>query len=238
MRFAIVDDEPGVLKQIPVLIRRILPDQHIEADTFESSSDFLGKYTQKKYDALFLDIDMPDMNGFDLAEHLRKKNDLVPIVYITARDDLMFQAFRYKALGFVRKQFIENELPYALSTIISELYVEDDTIEVTEIRSQGGHVHQISVKEIMYLESEHHNVDIHLTDGKIITVRSAISYFSEHEKFQHFIAISNGILVNLSLIELTEDAVCFQNGEKLFITRRKIASVRAAYLNNMGKVLI
>jgi DNA-binding LytR/AlgR family response regulator len=236
--FAVVDDEPGVLKQIPVLIRRILSDQHIETDIFENSSDFLGIYSHKKYDALFLDIDMPDMNGFDLVDHLRKKNDLVPVVYITARDDLMFQAFRYKVLGFVRKQFIENELPYALSTIISVLRTEDDMIEVTEIRSKGGHMHQLSVKEIMYLKNDRHNVDIHLTDGKIITVRSSISYFTEHEKFQHFIAISNGILVNLSLIELTEDAVCFPNGEKLFIARRKLASVRIAYLNNMEKVLI
>ena len=139
MRLAVVDDEPGILKQIPVLIRQFSPDIKIETDTFSSSSEFLSAYTSQKYDALFLDIDMPDMNGFALAEHLRHQSDLVPIVYITARDDLMIQAFRYKALGFVRKQFIESELPYAISTIMNEIHKDDDMIEVTETRSEGGH---------------------------------------------------------------------------------------------------
>lgn len=238
MRFAVVDDEPGILKQIPVLIRQFSPDIIIEADTFSNSSDFLNTYTNQNYDALFLDIDMPDINGFALAEHLRNQNDLIPIVYITAKDDLIIQAFRYKALGFVRKQFIEKELPYALSTIMNEIHKDDDMIEVTETRSEGGHTYQLSINNIMYVQSFRHNVTIHMSDGNKITVRSSLSYFSEHKGFKHFIAISTGIIVNLSLVELTEEAVCFSNGEVLYISRRKIPSVRTAYLNYIKKVLI
>lgn len=238
MRFAVVDDEPGILKEIPMLLKQFLPDVIIETDLFSSSSTFLNAYTEKKYDALFLDIDMPDINGFELAEYIRHQNDLVPIVYITVRDDLMIQAFRYKALGFVRKQFIEGELPFALSTIMSELHKSNVTIEVTETRSKGGHTYLIYVEQIMYIENDRHNVTINMIDGRKITVRSPLSYFVTHENFQHFVAISTGIIVNLSLIELTVDAVCLPNGEKLFISRRKIASVRAAYLNNLKKVLI
>ena len=240
MRFAVVDDEPGILKQIPSLIRQYASDMMLETDTFNSSSEFLSAYTKHKhkYDVLFLDIDMPQMNGFELAEYLRANHDLVPIVYITARDDLMIQAFRYKALGFVRKQHIDSELPFALSTVMKELHIDNDTIDLTETRSFGGRTYHISVKEIMYIENDHHNVNIHKTDGQIITVRCPLSYFIEHEKFHHFTLISTGVIVNLSLIELSEDAVLFSNGEKLFISRRKISSVRAAYLNNMEKVLI
>lgn len=238
MRFAVVDDEPGILKQIPELIRQFSPNKKIEIDAFSSSSEFLSAYANQKYDALFLDIDMPDMNGFVLAEHLRHLGDLIPIVYITARDDLMIQAFRYKALGFVRKQFIESELPYALSTIINEIRKDDDMIEVTETRAKGGHTYRLNVSMIMYIQSFRHNVAIHMSNGNEITVRSSLSYFSEHEGFRHFIAISTGIIVNLSLVELTEDAVCFSNGEILYISRRKIPSVRTAYLNYIRKVLI
>lgn len=238
MHFAVVDDELGILKQIPILIRQFSSNIKIEVDTFSCSSDFLNEYAKKKYDVLFLDIDMPDMNGFALAEFLRHRNDLTPIVYITARDDLMIQAFRYKTLGFVRKQFIESELPYALSTIMNEIHKGNDIIEVTETRSQGGRTYNISVNDIMYIENDHHNVKICMTDKRKIIVRSSLSYFAEHENFQHFIAISTGIIVNLSLIELAEDSVCLPNGEILYISRRKIPSVRAAYLNNMKKVLI
>ena len=238
MRFAVVDDELGILEQIPALIRQFSPNKRIEIDTFASSSDFLSVYPDQKYDALFLDIDMPDMDGFALAEHVRHQNDLVPIVYITARDDLMTQAFRYKALGFVRKQFMQDELPYALSTILNEIHQGDDMIEVTETRSEGGHTYRLSINSITYIQSFRHNVTIHMIDGTEITVRSSLSYFSEHEGFRHFVAISAGIIVNLSLVELTEDAVCFSNGEMLYISRRKIPSVRTAYLNNIKKVLL
>lgn len=200
MRFAVVDDEPGILKQIPGLIRQFSPDIKIEADTFSSSSEFLSAYISKKYDALFLDIDMPDMNGFALTEHLRHLGDFVPIVYITARDDLMIQAFRYKALGFVRKEFIESELPYALSTIMNEVHKDDEMIEVTETRSQGGHIYNIYVNEIMYIENDRHNVTIHMTDKRKITIRSSLSYFSEHESFKHFVAISTGIIETYHLL--------------------------------------
>lgn len=241
MHFAIVDDEPGILKQVPALIRQFSPNVKIEADVFSSASAFLNAYAAQKYDALFLDIDLPDMDGFALAAHLRRQGDLIPIVYITARDDLMIQAFRYKALGFVRKQFLEGELPYALSTIMSELHKKDDMddrIEITETRSEGGHTYRLCINSIMYIQNFRHNVTIHMCDGSAITVRSSLSYFSEHACFRYFAAISAGIIVNLALVELTKDAVCFSSGELLHISRRRISSVRAAYQEYIKEAMI
>ena len=121
---------------------------------------------------------------------------------------------------------------------MNEIHKDDDMIEVTETRSEGGHTYQLSINNIMYVQSFRHNVTIHMSDGNKITVRSSLSYFSEHKGFRHFIAISTGIIVNLSLVELTKNAVCFSNGEMLYISRRKISSVRTAYLNYIKKVLI
>lgn len=153
----------------------------------------------------------------------------------------MNQAFRYKALGFVRKQFLEGELPYALSTIMSELHKKDDMddrIEITETRSEGGHTYRLCVNSIMYIQNFRHNVTIHMCDGSAITVRSSLSYFSEHACFRYFAAISAGIIVNLALVELTRDAVCFSSGELLHISRRRISSVRAAYQEYIKEAMI
>lgn len=239
MRFAVVDDEPGILKQIPALIKQFISsDVSIETDCFQNPTEFLETYSERKFDALFLDIDMPTMNGFELAEHLRNQKDDVPIVYITVRDDLIIHAFRYKALGFVRKQYIDNELPFAVSTIMTEIRKSNCMIEVTETRSAGGRSHTISIQQIMYIESIRHNVTIYLTDGRQLAIRSSLTYYTEHEDFEQFVPINSGTIVNLALIELTKDKVRFQNGIELFISRRKIQSVREAYLNYMKKVLI
>lgn len=237
MKFAIVDDEPVILKQIAELIQNILSNKNIIIDTYTNSYDFLNNYTNQ-YSALFLDIDMPNMNGFALTEQLRNHDDLVPIVYITAREDLIIQAFRYKTLGFVRKQFIENELPYAISTIMKELHISDESIEITELRSQGGHTYRIFIREIIYMENDRHNVIIHMADGRKIAIRSSLSYFTEQDLFKEFVEISKGIIVNLSLVEMVEDTICLPDGERLYISRRKIPFIRSAYLKSIKKVLI
>lgn len=238
MRFAIVDDEPIILKQIPKLIKQFASDANIDTDCFQSAAEFLNRYSSQSYDALFLDIDMPEMSGFKLAEHLRRNNDDVPIIYITARDDLIIQAFRYKAIGFVRKQYLNKELPFALTSILSEINKENDMIEVTETRAAGGRTHRIEINQIMYIENVRNNVNIYLIGRREIIVRSSITYFMKHKGFEHFTMINSGTIVNLSLIEMTEDKVCFSDGIELYISRRKIKDVRTAYLNNMRKVLI
>lgn len=103
MRFAIVDDEPNVPEQIAEMLKTYVPDVQIETNCFHQPSDFLEMYYSCNYDAVFLDIDMPAINGFDLSQKIYEKNNSVPIVYITSRDDLIIHAFRYKPLGFVRK---------------------------------------------------------------------------------------------------------------------------------------
>ena len=121
MRFAIVDDEPDVPEQIAEMLKNYVPDIQIETNCFHQPSEFLEMYYNCNYDAVFLDIDMPAINGFDLSQQIYEKNNSIPIVYITSRDDLIIHAFRYKPLGFVRKQFIASELPYALTTILKEI---------------------------------------------------------------------------------------------------------------------
>ena len=94
MRFAIVDDEPNVPEQIAEMLKTYVPDVQIETNCFHQPSDFLEMYCSCNYDAVFLDIDMPAINGFDLSQKIYEKNNSVPIVYITSRDDLIIHAFR------------------------------------------------------------------------------------------------------------------------------------------------
>ncbi len=119
MNAAIVDDEPAFFSQISELLQVIASQNNVNVkiDFFKQADEFYRHYKSEKYDVLFLDIDMPDINGFELTEMLQRQDDNVKIVYITNRDDLVVYAFRYKALGFVRKKHIENELPYAMSTL-------------------------------------------------------------------------------------------------------------------------
>ena len=166
MRFAIIDDEPNIPEQIAEMLKDFAQNYLVETDCFHQPAEFLKNYQSRHYDAAFLDIDMPTINGFDLSQKIYEKNENIPIVYITGRDDLITNAFRYKPLGFVRKQFIASELPYALTTIINEIHKKSPSITITETRASGGGTYSIQIENITFLESEKHNLNIHLVTGE------------------------------------------------------------------------
>ena len=238
MRFAVVDDESYVLEQLPQLIRGLMQGMNIEIECFHSGSELLTAYNTQKFDALFLDIDMPEVSGFDLAEQLRLQYDNIPIVYVTGRDDLITTAFRYKPIGFVRKQRIDIELPFAVTSILSELGRKKSSVTVTEIRSAGGKTHTVLISNIIYIESSKHYLYIHLTDETQLTVRGMLSDYLNQSGFENFVQINSGIIVNLEHTNLSKDQVILDDSSVLFISRRKLAEVKKAYLKYVKKVLI
>ena len=116
MIFAVLDDELPVLKKVVSTLEEI-SDNSAVIEAFSDPSVLLSNFSDQKYDACFLDIDIPAMNGFELSNLLYDCNSNVRIVFVTGKDDLVFHAFRYHAVGFVRKRNLENELKFAYETL-------------------------------------------------------------------------------------------------------------------------
>lgn len=236
--FAIIDDEEAFLLQFTPLIQKYGGGCQIHCDCFSNAKHFLEKCTLLQYDALFLDIDMPEIGGFELAEKLNAMGYSAPIVFITGCDYLITHAFRYRALGFVRKQAIDAELPYAMATILTEIQRNQDCITLKELLSEGGTAYTVSISTITYIESKDHETYVHLTTGKVIHSRSKLSDFCRDPRFESFILINVGTFVNLTHISLYRDRVSFEDGTTLFVSRRRANEVRAAYQRAVGRILL
>lgn len=181
---------------------------------------------------------MPEPNGFKLAEILRDNKSNIPIIYVTGRDELVINAFRYKPLGFVRKRNMEEELKFALSTLFEHIRKNSPFITVTELRTLGGKEHRIIISDISYITCEDHNVIIHLLNKNTITARKSLSEFTSNEDFSDFIQINAGAFVNLNYIKVSEDKVTLSDDTTMYISRRKVQAVREAYLKSQRRVLI
>ncbi len=237
MLFALVDDNLEILEQIPSIIKSLIPYYEVVVDCFQNAHQLLDVYKKKKYDVLFLDIDMPEISGFDLTCIIKDTNPNAHIIYLTGRDDLITNAFRYRPLGFVRKQNIDSELPFAIETILKVLDKEELKITITETRAKGGRTHTILIKQIQYIESCNHALTFHL-DNQELYVRESLSHFMDMPEFRDFVAINSGVIVNLAHIKLVKDSVVFEDDTTLFISRRKLPEVIKSYLNYTKKVLI
>jgi FixJ family two-component response regulator len=81
---AIVDDDPFVLRGLA----RLLRTRALHPRTFESAEDFLGALSEGLPQCLIVDLQMPDMSGLELQQHLSRKGIGIPTIVITAHGDL------------------------------------------------------------------------------------------------------------------------------------------------------
>ena len=238
MRFAVIDDDPHFLTILPELISANVNGIGVEIICFGSGKEYLEDHSVTNINALFLDIDMPEYSGFDLAVELQRRNENIPIVYVTGRDDLIINAFRYRPVGFVRKHHIESELPFAIKTVLDLLKKDDTRITIVEPKSRGGKSYSVMINEITYLKNVKHYVEFHLSDGTYHTVRENIGTYLTRSELSNFIMIDAGTFVNLAHMTVIKDTVRLSNNEVLYISRRKVQSVLKAYLNYNKKELI
>lgn len=241
---AVVDDESIAIRMISeeLKIAGKACKEEMEILPFESAHSFLQAFNDSNIniDALFLDIDMPNFSGFELSTFLRDQQIDIPLVYITHLDDLMQNAFQYKALGFVRKSHLSEEIPGALRAVLKDIQRTSASIIVLSATRAKKTQYAIPVRSILYLESGNHQTEIHIAHKKeCIITRETMSSFMSNPKFCRFILICSGIAVNLDFIfSIENNKLTLTDGEFFYISRRKQKSVEEAFLNRFRRPII
>ena len=229
IRIAVIDDDKQVLKHIEKEILSILSECDIEAktDIFAGGRDFLRENEQNGYDIAFIDLEMPEIDGFDLSEKLRDTGCDIPIVYVTNRDDLVYDAFRYKAVGFIRKEHLDDELPDILLRITEEIRRNKTEITLTS----GTGVYKISTDDIVYMCSEDHDTVFHMKSGECINIRVPLSSYIGGEHFSGFMLVGVSFYVNSRFIySIEKDELVLSGGERIRIPRRRIKEVKNDFM--------
>jgi two-component system LytT family response regulator len=107
IRTVIIDDEPHATKSLEILLDENCPEV-IVLKTFNLSAEALDYLNTHEVDLIFLDIDMPFLNGFELLKRINKIN--FHVIFVTAYDQYAIQAFRYSAFDYLLKPVDELEL--------------------------------------------------------------------------------------------------------------------------------
>ena len=183
---------------------------------------------------------MPKQSGFDISQSLRELGNNTPIVYITNRDDLMQKAFQYKVLGFVRKDKLQEELPFAISCVVQEIQKKNSHVMIFSAHRQKKEYYNLPISDILYIESENHQTKIYTVNKKdAIITRDTLRSYLEKEEFQGFIPISVSCIVNFEhIFSIEKDTLILDNKKILFISRRKIKSVKELFLQKTRRNII
>lgn len=227
---AIVDDNCADLANITKLTTSLSSetDTIFEINTFANPKDLDFK---QQYDLYILDIDMPELNGFALANTIYKKYPDSVIVFCSNHDDLVFDSFKLNAFYFVRKNFLNDDLVLALRKYIQHSFL----LKAEYIYKTNDTLIKIPLINIVYFEVARNDLYIHTTT-KEYHERKSLKQLKSDLHVNYFIQISQNFLVNAHYIEeLSENKLIMKNSVSFDIPRRLVADVKKDYLRFLSR---
>jgi len=171
MRILIVDDEPATGYYLQSIIKEV---PGIVTDVAASSKEALKKVSISQPQAVFLDIDMPDMNGIELAHTLAEKYEDLSLVFATALPDHALEAFELYSVDYILKPFdrervkktvrkvaeklTQSEVPILITTKNQKIFLKPSDILYIEARKSGTLIKTLNktydvTKDIKFMEN-------------------------------------------------------------------------------------
>lgn len=235
IRAAICDDESAMLdylhEHISTEFKRQVAETQI--DKYTSGREFLEAEKAEPYDVVFLDIDMPEISGFDVAEKISEK---ALIIFVTTHDELVFSSLKFQPFRFIRKTFINDELGE----------VVEDINKVLSKRAAGKkfklqtklHDVYIDVEHIVYIEIYGHWLKVYTTDNDVLDCYGILSdYEAQLEPFD-FVRTHKSFLVNCKYIRSVEkEQVVLDDKKTIPLSRRRINAVNEKFTKYLRSML-
>ena len=116
---ALIDDDQRILQIVQYKVKSIFNSVGIDP-TITCFNNPQKLHMDTYYDVLFLDIDMPSLNGIELAQNYLQNHDDTTIIFITNKYDLVFNAFSVHPFDFVKKENLETGLIQPIKHLISK----------------------------------------------------------------------------------------------------------------------
>lgn len=127
IRFIFCDDNIEFLGILKGFVERecvkLIPknEDYMVGPAFSCGKDAIEYISNNHVDVLLLDIDMPTLNGFEIAKIICKDYKHIKIVFMSAYDNFVYSAFEFYPFAYLRKLHISNELPKVLKRIIEKM---------------------------------------------------------------------------------------------------------------------
>lgn len=176
------------------------------------------------HDVFFLDVEMPKVDGFQLADKIRNKLPAAIIVFLTSHSELAPDGYKFRALRYVSKLVLSQKLPEALEAVQKEFSALESRYLVVPHYTDAL---RIPYNEILYVQHILRSSQIYtLRQGIIKDNRGLKAIYSVIDD-KRFIYIDRSTFVNIDFIrELKGNEIILRTGESLAISRPMLANVK------------
>lgn len=211
MKAIIIDDEPNSVAMLSLQLNQLCPDIDIVAKCL-SSPDALKAIQDLGPDVIFLDIEMPIMNGFQLLEQLEEIN--FGVIFVTAYNDFAIRAFRFSAVDYLVKPVANVELIDAVKkagdrmkpnhmqlSYLQKLIHNNEVPQKLAVSHQGSIVF-VDVHDIIYGEADSNYTTLSTTSGQRYILSRTLREVQAFLEHRNFVRVHRQFLVNLDHIKM------------------------------------
>lgn len=226
MQIAICDDEKIFRNELKSLLVEYKKDRRLNLDIYEFANGESLFKNDIIFDMVFLDYQMPNLNGMETARKLREKNAFCSIVFVTNYPDFVLESFEVNPYRFFVKPLTFSMIENLLNSYI----IQRKKLAPLIINDYDGQK-IVESKDIIYLEGE----------GKYCVVRTNLETLHSSKTLSAvfdllpqycFYRVHKSYVVNLYCIQrINNNEITLTNGEKVVISRNKIADFKKAYKN-------
>ena len=215
LRAILIDDEKSSLRSLSYELKAYCPEIEVIGQ-FQDPHEALNEIPDMDPDVVFLDIEMPGMNGFDLLQKINKIT--FDVIFVTAYDQFAIRAFDFNALDYVLKPVRKAKLIQAVQKVNSKQQKGFDTTELQalmqniQVQAAPGTIQTIAlptsegftmvnIDEIVYLEAESNYTWVHLQSKQKHLVSRTLKDFVGMLDFPQYFRSHKTYLVNLNYLD-------------------------------------
>jgi two-component system LytT family response regulator len=207
---------------------------------YDNGFDGLKAINELKPDAVFLDVQMPKLTGFELLEVLEHQPE---VIFTTAYDQYAIRAFERNAVDYLLKPFSKGRFREAITKLNTRLATKEggdkEESSIEKIRQhfaesdeklhrvvikKSGKIHVISTRDINFLEAQDDYVMIYTDEGKYLK-QQTMKYFEKHLDNEQFVRVHRSYIANITCIERIEPyeksnfVLILKDGNKVPVSR-------------------
>ncbi len=225
LRIAVCEDMEDERDKLLAAIAKSKQPSRVAA--FSNGADLLKTFRKGLYQAVFLDIYMPEESGVDTARAIRALDEKVVLIFVTSSPDHTRDGYRLGVLKYIEKPYQEQEVHAALQ-LVAKLW---QNREMLSLITKQGKV-DVDLDEIRYVEVSNHTCILHMEEEQInadVNIENLASLLPS----PRFVRCHRSYIVNLGYVKSVDRDFIMEDGEVVYIRgkdERKMASLFAQYL--------
>ncbi|MBP5248965.1 MAG: response regulator transcription factor [Lachnospiraceae bacterium] len=235
IQIAIVEDDPAERARIRSCLEFFekTEDVSFHITEFPTGTAFLGNY-RSEFDIVFMDIQMPGMDGMETARALREIDPSVILIFVTNMPQYAVLGYEVSALDFVLKPINKYSFALKVKRAVSRTTKRKD--EYIPVKTEGE-ITSIRIASIRYVDMEDRHVVYHMTEGnyaEAVTLKQACAKINR----DYFVYCNRSFLVNLRYVSSVNREIVTVGKDELIISRPQRKAFLSALSDFIGGITV